>query len=161
LKSDWQRHVLACSGYIELGMFDDAAQVLEEIEPEEKSRNEVLGARVNLYMAARKYDIAAAITRHLVEVQPENAVWWTQLAYAVRRSETIEKAEAILLEAREIHPRNVVILVNLASYASLTGRTEEAKARLRHAIDLDKDARRMALDVEDLKPLWDWIGSLE
>jgi hypothetical protein len=32
-------------------MFDDAAQVLEEIEPEEKSRNEVLGARVNLYMA--------------------------------------------------------------------------------------------------------------
>jgi Flp pilus assembly protein TadD len=96
-----------------------------------------------------------------VEVQPENAVWWTQLAYAVRRSETIEKAEAILLEAREIHPRNVVILVNLASYASLTGRTEEAKARLRHAIDLDKDARRMALDVEDLKPLWDWIGSLE
>ena len=28
--------------------------VLEEITPEDKTRNEVLGARVNLYMAARK-----------------------------------------------------------------------------------------------------------
>jgi len=45
--------------------------------------------------------------------------------------------------------------------STLTGRTEEAKARLRHAIDLDKDARRLALDVEDLKPLWDWIADLE
>ena len=35
-------------------MFDEAAQVLEEIEPEEKTRNEVLGARVTLYLAAKK-----------------------------------------------------------------------------------------------------------
>ena len=56
LKSDWQRHVLASSGYLELGMFDDAAMVLEEIAPEDKTRNEVLGARVNLYMAAKKWE---------------------------------------------------------------------------------------------------------
>jgi hypothetical protein len=42
-------------------MFDEAAQVLEEIEPEEKTRNEVLGARVNLYRGARKWDMAAAV----------------------------------------------------------------------------------------------------
>jgi hypothetical protein len=57
LKADWQRQVLASSGYLELGMFDDAAMVLEEIEPEEKTRNEVLGARVNLHMAAKKWDM--------------------------------------------------------------------------------------------------------
>jgi hypothetical protein len=61
LKSSWQRHVLASSGYLELGMFDEGAQVLEEIEPEDKTRNEVLGARVNLYMAARKWDMAAEV----------------------------------------------------------------------------------------------------
>jgi hypothetical protein len=43
LKSDWQRHVLASSGYLELGMFDDAAMVLEEMAPEDTTRNEVLG----------------------------------------------------------------------------------------------------------------------
>jgi hypothetical protein len=38
---------------------------------------------------------------------------------------------------------------------------EEAKKRLRDASALDKDIRRLAIDDEDLKPLWDWIRSLE
>ena len=38
LRTDWQRHVLASSGYLELGMFDDAAMVLEAIAPEDKTR---------------------------------------------------------------------------------------------------------------------------
>ena len=55
-------------------MFDAAAQVLEEIEPEEKARNEVLGARVNLYIAAKKWHVAAAVASHLVKVEPETGV---------------------------------------------------------------------------------------
>ena len=39
-------------------MFDSAALVLEEIAPEDKNRNEVLDARVNLDMAAKKWDMA-------------------------------------------------------------------------------------------------------
>jgi lipopolysaccharide biosynthesis regulator YciM len=54
LKTDWQRHVLASSGYLELGMFDDAAMVLEEIAPEDKNRKEVLRMRVQIYVAAKK-----------------------------------------------------------------------------------------------------------
>ena len=38
---------------------------------------------------------------------------------------------------------------------------EEAKVRLRQAIDLDKDIRRLALDDEDLRPLWESIGESE
>ena len=51
MSGNWQRYVLASSGYLELGMLDDAALAFEEIAPEDKNRNEVLGARVNLYMA--------------------------------------------------------------------------------------------------------------
>ena len=54
-------------------MFDAAALVLEEIAPEDKNRNEVLGARVNLYMAAKKWDMVAAVASHLVKVDPETA----------------------------------------------------------------------------------------
>ena len=53
-------------------MFDDAALVLEEINPEDKTRNEVLGARVDIYMAAKKWDMAAAVASHLVKVEPRN-----------------------------------------------------------------------------------------
>jgi lipopolysaccharide biosynthesis regulator YciM len=49
-------------------MLDDAAMVLEEIAPEDKTRNEVLGTRVVLYMAAKKWDMAAAVASHLVKV---------------------------------------------------------------------------------------------
>jgi hypothetical protein len=41
LSGDWQIHVLVSSGYLELGMFDDAALILEEINPEDKTRSEI------------------------------------------------------------------------------------------------------------------------
>ena len=97
MSGDWQRHVLASSGYLELGMLDDATLALEEIESEDKTRIEVLGARIALYITAKKWDMAAAVASHLVKVEPQNETWWINLAYSVRRSEGIEQAEAILL----------------------------------------------------------------
>ena len=96
---------------------------------------------------------------------------WISLAYALRRTESIEKAEAILLRAHKIfsalpmntaiHPKVAMIAFNLACYASVTSRLEEAKERLRHAIELDSGIRGLALDEKDLHPLWDWIGGLK
>ena len=54
-----------------------------------------------------------------------------------------------------------MIAFNLACYASITGRMEDAQERLRSAIKLDKDVQLLALDDEDLRPLWDWIAGLE
>ena len=100
--------------------------------------------------------------RSLGKVDPQTAAWWISLAYAVRRTESVEKAEAILLQAQAIHPKVAMIAFNLASYAGVTGRMEEAKEYLRRAIiKLDKDIRGLALDDEDLKPLWNWIAGLE
>ena len=93
-------------------MFDAAALVLEEIAPEDKNRTEVLGMRVQLYMAAKRWDMAAAVASHLVKVEPENEVWWISLAYSVRRVEGVEKAEAILLRAQAIHPKIAMIAYN-------------------------------------------------
>ena len=86
-------------------MLDEAALALEEIAPEDKNRTEVLGARVVLYIAAKKWDMAAVVASHLVKLEPDNEAWWINLAYSVRRSEGIEQAEAILLRAQAIHPR--------------------------------------------------------
>jgi hypothetical protein len=51
-----------------------------------------------------------------------------------------------------------MIEFNLACYASVTGRFEEAKAQLKRAIELEKEIRRLPLDDEDLKSFWDWIA---
>jgi hypothetical protein len=71
---------------IELGMFDDTAQVLEEIEPEDKSRNEVLGAPVNLYMAARNGTWQRPLPATLVKLERD---LWINLAYSVRGFEVV------------------------------------------------------------------------
>ena len=63
MKANWQKLVLASSGYRELGMFDDAADALEEIDPDYKIRKAVLSARVDLYMTAKKWDMAAAMAK--------------------------------------------------------------------------------------------------
>ena len=76
-------------------MIDDAANALEEIEPEDKIRNEVLYARVDIYLAAKKWHMAAVVARH--QADPENPAAWINLAYAVRRTDSIEQAEVILL----------------------------------------------------------------
>ena len=108
-------------------MFDDAALALEEIEPEDKTRTEVLGARIALYITAKKWDMAAAVANHLVKVEPETSGWWINLAYAKRRCEGIESAEAILLRARELHHDNAVIEFNLACYASVDAASKKQR----------------------------------
>jgi Flp pilus assembly protein TadD len=68
------------------------------------------------------------VASHLVTVEPENESWWINLAYSARRVEGVEKAEAILLRAQALHPKVAMIAFNLACYASVMGRMEEAKS---------------------------------
>ncbi len=157
VNSNWQRHVLAASGYCELGMFDEAELALEEIDADDKARKEVLAARVDLYMATQKWSLVIEVARHLVDIEPENAAWWVNLAYATRRAESIDKAQALLLQARKLHHDNAIIAFNLSCYACVTGHIEQAKTHLKHAIALDSNIRGLALRDEDLRTLWSWI----
>ena len=68
--------------------------------------------------------MAAAVVSHLVKVEPENEAWWINLAYPFRRTESVEKAEAILLRGQAIHPN-----VAIACYASVRAHGGGEKAR--------------------------------
>jgi hypothetical protein len=77
----------------------------KRLRPRTRPATRSLGARVDIYMAAKKWDMAAAVASQLVKVEPENEAWWITLAYSVRRIEGVEKAEAILLRGQSIHPK--------------------------------------------------------
>lgn len=93
----------------------------------------------------------------MVQADPHNPQWWISRADAVRHSESIEKAQAILLKAVEIHPRDSMVLFSLARYASVLGRITEAKAYLKEAIELNSDVRQYLLEHQDLEPVWQSI----
>ena len=114
-----------------------------------------------LHAEVRESEEAAEITRklgwevHNDQIEPGSfggmcdAAWMTEAQFH-RRQFTRKVCAHVGLPVCEFG----------CQYASVTGRMQEAKERLRHAIELDKDIRGLAIDDQDLKPLWDWIGSL-
>ena len=93
MRTDWQRHVLASSGYLELGMFDDAALALEEIEPEDKTRTEVLesaGSQPLTFGADHRCRIArfARLRAHLEPVSQAMGLHPTCIYARLKRSQT-------------------------------------------------------------------------
>ena len=101
-----------------------------------------------------KLSIQASFARH----DPADAQWAISLAYATRRAQSIEAAKCILLEAVERLPDEPILHFNLACYECQLGELEVAKARLAHAFKLEPKCRLMALDDDDLAPLWDSLA---
>lgn len=150
-----QRHLRAAQGYIELGMFVEASDELECIAPEHRSQPAVLAFRYEIYSRLEIWTHAEVVARQLVKIAPEDQGCWISWAYATRRCQSIDAANQILLDAEKLHPKNANIQFNLGCYACQMGNLEESKRRVEAAISLDEKYRAMALDDQDLEPLWD------
>ena len=90
---------------------------------------------------------------------PDRVLSWVNKAYSMRWSNdgSIEKAKPVLLEAAELFPGDSTIQYHLACYCAQLGQLVAAQEHLDKSYELG-DARQiklMALDDEDLKPLWE------
>jgi tetratricopeptide (TPR) repeat protein len=86
--------------------------------------------------------------------EPRGWELWTGLAplfSAGRHAEVAERLRAIVAE----HPQYPLLFFNLACSESLLGEKESAINHLRHAIELNEEFRRYALDDSDLASLHD------
>ena len=80
-------------------------------------------------------------------------------AYALRRANDggIEKANVVLDEAAKLFPTEWSIHYNLACYCAQLGQLDAAKEHLGNSYEVGnaQQIKLMALDDEDLKPLWE------
>ena len=151
-----QQHWQAAVGYVELGMFHDANDQLEKIDPFNRAAPEVLAVRLAIYRGLEKWELMQQVAKRLKEFEPDNVQWTISLAYATRRAYSIDVAMEILLDAVAKFPKEAAIPYNLACYHCQRGEIENAKRYLRQAFEIDPNWRKAALeDDEDLKPLWD------
>jgi tetratricopeptide (TPR) repeat protein len=69
----------------------------------------------------------------------------------------IEKAKVVLDEAAKLFPDDGMIQYNLACYCAQLGQLDAAKEHLDKSYELGdaKQIKLIALDDEDLKPLWE------
>ena len=67
-----------------------------------------------------------------------------------------EVAKALLLEAAKLFPEDGMIQYNLACYCAQLGQLDAAQEHLNKSYELGdaQQIKLMALDDEDLKPLW-------
>jgi tetratricopeptide (TPR) repeat protein len=150
-----QQYWQAAVGYVELGMFQDANSELEKIDPFCRAVPEVLAVRIAIYQGLKKWELMQQIAKRLKEFQPDNVQWTISLAYATRRTYSIEVAMEILLDAKAKFPREAAIPYNLACYYCQLGEMEKAKCYLKQVFKIDSSWRMAALEDEDLRPLWD------
>ena len=97
------------------------------------------------------------IAKRLKEFEPHNVDWTISLAYATRRAYSIDTAIEILRDAEAKFPTKGAIPYNLACYHCQLGQLEKAKNYLKKAFEIDLNWRVVALEDDDLKPLWDSI----
>jgi hypothetical protein len=95
------------------------------------------------------------VAKRLAIHDPDEPQWTTSWAYATRRADSIEQARIILVNAIERMPNVAIFHFNLACYECQLGGLPKASKSLHRAFKLDPVMKVMALDDEDLRPLWE------
>jgi tetratricopeptide (TPR) repeat protein len=144
----------AAQGYLELGMFLEANRELELIPDQLKNHTEVLKLRLEIYRESKAWKPMEVVARELWKRHSEDPKNWNNLAFAVRRAESLQLANEILLHATKRFPEDAMTHFNLGCYACQMGDVEEAKKRVEKATSLDRKFQMLALDDPDLEPMW-------
>lgn len=151
--------ILAADGYMDLGMFSQAQEELDLLPPEFKDIPEVYPLRFRLAAGVKNWAGAVEWSLRLIQVVRDNAELQIMHAYAVRRAVGLEQARTILLNAAERFPKTPTIYYNLACYECQLGNITGAEQYLARAFVLNEDYRKMAVEDEDLIPLWEKLKS--
>src|SRR5436189_6343397 len=99
-----RQHCDAAIGYTELGMYEDANEELENVDPFNRTTPEILRVRAAIYHGLKKWELLRVVALQLTRLEPANVQWVVSLAYATRRAASIEFARDILLAAKLIFP---------------------------------------------------------
>ena len=146
------------NGYRELGMYNDAINVLRKVSENDRS---VMAMFVAIYTDMERWKDVLNYCCILRKEYPEEVGWWIQEAYALRRAKTkgIEEAEKLLFEAKEKFPKDAIIPYNLGCYRCVQGDLKEAVLYVRQAISLDEKYLELAMSDSDLTVIRDFLAS--
>ena len=146
-------------GFLELGMPEDA---LAELDGLAGSHSLALHLRVDALFRLKEWQEAAAICLPMTEQEPSDPGWWIQAAYAQRRARSVQEAEMILRAGLTRHPADALMLYNLACYACVQQRHDEARDWLGKALSIDpRQMGAMAAGDPDLEGIRPWIREVQ
>lgn len=157
-------HLDAAIGWLGLGCAGDARTELAKISAANQQHADVLEVRWTICAHEKQWRNALEIAAQELKFAPNESSGWLHRAYALRRVNGGGLAQAwdALLPAAEKFPAEPVIAYNLSCYACQLQQFDVARYWLNRAAAAGKkDAiKKMALDDDDLQPLWEEIKDL-
>lgn len=151
-------HLNAVLGWLGLNCIAEARAELGAITPAQQSHPAVLEARWLLCAHEKIWRDALVVADCELAATPNDAAGWLHRAYALRRVDGGGLAQAwnALLPAAEKFPTEPVIAYNLSCYACQLKDLPGSRLWLQRAVAVGgkEVIRKMALEDEDLKPLW-------
>ena len=142
-------------GYLVLRMHDDALGAVAELR--EGGENPLFADYMEAAVLRSQGDLdaARAILERIHGDRPDLTGVCIDLAYVYRRTESVDKAIAVLLRALDIDPSFGLAYYNLACYQAVRGETTLALATLARAIREDRLFRAFAAEDEDFASIQD------
>lgn len=152
--NDPRQVIHAATGYLNLGMCQEAWDEIETLPPETRTHEVVLKIRIQIYQGLKKWESARVLAESLAKRYPQNPDWWILWAYSLRREQTIQAAQLVLRQAAEIHPNVALIAYNLACYACVLGDIAEARTLPKVAFEMDASFKKSATRDPDLQAIY-------
>ena len=155
-KVHWSR----VTGYMQLGIIEEALIELAMLPDDDQWGKKKRAMQLEMFQQQRKWKEMAEVAHGLRMEFPEDVQWWIADAFATRRSQSIDQAREILLEALVCHYEDATIRFNLACYACQLGSLGECMDFLNEAVKRDERFKVMAMDDEDLKDVRDALRQM-
>ena len=147
------------SGYIGLGLLEQAHAELAAIPDAESELPEVLAANAELAMAAKRWTDVVRFAHRLTEVEPGDVQGWVWWAYALREMQQIREARSVLLQIDATHgDDHAIVPYNLACYYCLLGELDTARRYFSKACKMDPHFKESLATDPDLAGLRADIG---
>ena len=143
-------------GYLELGMFDDALDHLDQLDSEFQDRFAVLQMRVDILLLRKQnWKEALRLSLRICSIHPDRPYGYVHTAFCLHELGRTAEAKQALLDGPASLLDEAVYYYNLACYDTVLGNLEQAKVYLHASFRLDKSFRELAKSDPDLKQIRD------
>lgn len=156
------QHLEAAEGWLELGNYLEANEELEKITPQLRAHPFVLEIRFKIYSEANRWEMALEVAKGMSNILPDNPWGPFHLAFSLHELKRTKEAYEVLIPVVDKFPNEWLMRYNLACYSCRLGNLKEAEEWFELARDMAGkiDIRQMALEDEDLEPLWTEISEI-
>lgn len=145
-------------GYLQLGLYEDAWNALDDISSDREADESVLLMRVQIAIKQENWELGVMVANGAICLHPGAVDFYITGAYCIRRHQSLEAAYELLSQAEEDCVQlSALWCYRMACYESQLGRFESVGAHLRKATLFDAELEKRSAVDEDLKP---WFESM-